>query len=82
MRGRRPRRFEPRDALPGFSAASGDAVAAAAGVRVEQEEWPVLFGESQQRSNECDMLHHVGEVAGVKDVTVLHDSPSQSRGRR
>ena len=51
-------------------------------MRVEQEERPVLLREPQERRDERDVLHHVGEVAGVKGVTVLHASPSQSRGRR
>ena len=82
MRRRRPQRPEPPDALLRFPAARVDLVAPAARVRVEQEERPVLFGEPQERGRERDVLHHVGEVAGVEGVAVLHASPSQSRGRR
>ncbi len=58
-----------------------DLVAAASRVGVEQEQRPVLLREPQQRRDERHVLHHVGEVAGVERVTVLHASPSQSRGR-
>ena len=65
------------DSPPG----AADLVAPAARVRVEEEERPVLFREPQQRRDERDVLHHVGEVAGVEGVPVFHASPSQSRGR-
>jgi hypothetical protein len=58
-----------------------DVVAASTGVRVEQEERPVLLREAQQRRDQRDVLGHVGEIAGVERVSVFHASPSQSRGR-
>ena len=73
---------QPADAVLRFAAARAELVAAATRMRVEQEERAVLFREPQERGDERDVLRHVGEVAGMKGVPVLHASPSQSRGRR
>jgi len=62
-------------------AAAIELVAAAARVRVEHEKRAVLRREPHERRDEGDVLRHVGEVAGVEGVPVLHASPSQSRGR-
>ncbi len=81
MRRRGAQSRQPADAMRGFPARPADFIASTARVRVEEKKRPVLLREPQQRRNERDVLHHVGEVAGVERVTVLHASPSQSRGR-
>ena len=47
-------------------------VDAAAGVRVEEQEWGGLLLQVLDEHHEHDVLEHVREVAGVEGVAVVH----------
>ncbi len=63
---------EPADAGGCFLGGIRQIVQAAARVRLHVGEALVLSLQRRQQSQQSDMLVHVGEITGVKTVSVLH----------
>jgi len=67
---------EPADSVTPFAAAlrlnSGEIVASGTGVGVDDAERRRLLAQVREDAHQHRVLDHIGEVAGMKDVTIIH----------